>query len=406
MTAVERACPAKAALPQIGQARRELKGELGIIRDLATTAGFFDESSQTLDRTSSLIQKWAINFLKALELTNEDVVCPIYIGLMQKILTDPYSGAPVDSPALFGSDGYVYGTTSYEFAFYSRPEEIRKRSPMNPDDPSRFFTVIHPVAEYMLSWLERRNARLISIELIRMHAKVVPQHVDTSRGTAAKIDFLLAKQEETGLGFYLADLEMGLQRIAVTEEKAFEALDSQAAQTAHHLQSAQAQLEVIQAAETQAKNRLKAGIEEHMQRQVAAQSAPATVMNAQTVVRLDALGVEAQRALHQLQQKRESLERKISQLEQENQQLKVSYEHLGEEARALNQNAIQFREGILETKIAIKKAKRDNVLAAVGWAVGSWFGTWAIQAWMASTGIGASVTFSRQENFLALTRSL
>lgn len=406
MKALESAGSTSVSLPQIGQARRALIGELCTIRDLATTAGFFDESRQGLDKTSSLIQNWAINFLKALKLANEDEVCPIYIELMQEILTDPYTEAPMNKPVIFGSDGYTYGMMSYEFALYSRPEEIRKRSPMNPGNPSRFFYVVHPVAEYMLDWLQQHNALLVSLELVRMHARVVPQVVDTSMDTAAKIDFLLAKQEEAGLGFYLADLELGLQRIAATEEKAFEVLESQTAQTAHHLQSAQAQLQVIQAEETRAKNQLKASMEEHMQRQVEALSRPATSLNVETMVRLDDLGVEARQALHQLQQKRENLQREIDQLEQENQQLKTCHEQLAEDAQALNKNTILLREGIVETKIAIKKAKRDNVLEAVGWAVGSWFGTWAIQAWMTSTQIGASFTFSRQKAFLSLTRGL
>jgi hypothetical protein len=247
------------------------------------------------------------------------------------------------------------------------------------------------MAEYMLGWLESRDARLFSEELVRMHERLVPQEppIDTPMDTAEKINFLLARQE----GSYLAEFALRLQRIAVEEGKTFEVLECQSQQTTHRLQSAQTQLEVIQAEEQRAHDRLQARMEEHMHKQLQARSAPATAANAQTMARLNHLDAKAQQALEQLKQKRESLQREITQLEQENGELKISYGQLAEDAQDLNQKAILLKQTINETKIAIKKAKRHNVLEAIAWTAGSIFGTWAIQAWISTS---MSVTFDAQ----------
>ena len=392
MTSEVRALPT--SVVQLGQARRELQGELIKIRDFAESEGFFDEATQKLDGTSLLIKNWAINFLKALKLASEEEVCPTYIELLQEILIDPYTEAPLDSPVLFGNDGHTYGKMSYEIAFFSRPEEIRNRSPMKPEDPTRFCHVKHPVAEYMLGWLDRRGERLVSEELVRMHARVVPQ-VDTLTNTSEKISFLLARQRAS----YLTDFEHRLARIAVHEEKAFELLENENVQTAQQLQATQTQLQVIQAEEERAKNLLKARIEEHMQAQVQARSVPATASTAQTMANLGQLSVQARQALEQLKQKRETLEGQIEHLEKENKEIKECHAELVKNGEELKQKVIQLRETIVETKIAIKKARRNNALEAIAWVAGSAFGTWAIQAWLASSTFGVSVIFDAKKVF-------
>lgn len=77
---------------------------------------------------------------------------------LKLLLVDAFTLGHLDEQAVLGSDGHTYaGQTLIDFA-RTAPEALRRRSPMNPDDPRELTTKIHPVARFMVRWLKTKDA--------------------------------------------------------------------------------------------------------------------------------------------------------------------------------------------------------------------------------------------------------
>ncbi len=167
--------------------RRQLICELYTLREAISSSGFSDDMTRQLD-------EWHTNFSNALRsYSDERQVLSAYIGLLQNILRDPVTLAPLDKQAVLGSDGYTYGSLSLAVYKLGTSEEYRKRSPMNPNNPESLCTRPHPVVRSMLDWVEGHDALLYSKELEERYLQLIPQKHES---TAERIEKYRAKKAE------------------------------------------------------------------------------------------------------------------------------------------------------------------------------------------------------------------
>lgn len=134
----------------------------GLITDLQRIEEMLP-NTKTEDPLTEELTLWLREFREALN-TNLDVtlICDRFVDLVQRILIDSLTQAPLDSEVLLGSDGYCYGMKTLCVFENSLPETYRFRSPLdlqNPDQ-SEFFVVPHELARHMVKWLESRSKRL------------------------------------------------------------------------------------------------------------------------------------------------------------------------------------------------------------------------------------------------------
>lgn len=146
--------------------RRQFQGELIEIRSCIASLRHENERTQTVeDEMTQVIDKWQKEFTEALRLhVDADEIGKVYIELLQELLRDPLTTAPIDEGVL-GTDGHTYGKMSLILYFASASDSYQHRSPLNPNSSSSFSTVPHPVVNHMLDWLKKHRAFLCSREL-------------------------------------------------------------------------------------------------------------------------------------------------------------------------------------------------------------------------------------------------
>ncbi len=149
--------------------RRRVRAELTELKTIMRETHLQDEMTGT-------ISIWAENFWEALLLNaDDDEIFRGFSQLMQELLTDPFFGAPLDEEALLGSDGHTYGKKSHA-VWEDRVEEMyKRRSPMDPDDPTFLDLRPHPVARYMVCWLQRYNLLQVSEDIERAYNEIIPR---------------------------------------------------------------------------------------------------------------------------------------------------------------------------------------------------------------------------------------
>jgi hypothetical protein len=149
--------------------RRRLQVELSRIADRLAEAHLDDEMTQQ-------IRLWRDRFFSSLR-SNADVVAiqEEFTGLLQELLVDPISQAPLDEEAVLGSDGRTYGAMSLTLYIHSAPEAFKGRSPLDPQDPTPFSSYSHPIVRHMTSWLKDHQALLHSEELERTYRELMDQ---------------------------------------------------------------------------------------------------------------------------------------------------------------------------------------------------------------------------------------
>lgn len=134
----------------------------GLITDL-NRVGEMLHNIQTGGQLTEEVVIWHREFRAALN-TNLDV-CPIYnrfVDLLQRILVDSLTQAPLDSEAFLGNDGYCYSMKTLCVFENSLQDDYRFRSPLNLQDPDQgeFFVVPHELARHLIKWLESQDKRL------------------------------------------------------------------------------------------------------------------------------------------------------------------------------------------------------------------------------------------------------
>lgn len=160
--------PAREALIE-NRLRRILRAELSEIRDLLRETNLQDEMTGTIDI-------WAENFWKALSLNVDDEeIFREFSQQMQEILKDPIFDAPLDEEAFRGSDGCTYGKKSHAVWEDQVAEIYKRRSPMDPQNPTLIVLTPHPVVRHMVRWLKRYNLLQVSDHIEREYNELIPR---------------------------------------------------------------------------------------------------------------------------------------------------------------------------------------------------------------------------------------
>lgn len=138
-----------------------------LLADLDRVAAFFNPNLQ--DSLSPIIQQWHANFTKALrerrdkglqESDDERLnrILGIHLKQLQQLLVDPLTNTPLDSQAVLGSDGKIYGYKSIHLCMARLPPELRQRSPLHPNLEAPFTIRRHPLIQHMVGFLREWNA--------------------------------------------------------------------------------------------------------------------------------------------------------------------------------------------------------------------------------------------------------
>jgi hypothetical protein len=129
--------------------------------------------SVVLDPLTVQITDWLRRFREDLE-RNADAenVYRNYVEVLQDMLCDPITGAPLDDPQLGVEDGYTYGDKSLYVTRTPWPENEQNLSPMTRQPLT---LVPHVLASYMILWLALRNDAQFSVELEEEYRKAVAQ---------------------------------------------------------------------------------------------------------------------------------------------------------------------------------------------------------------------------------------
>lgn len=149
--------------------RRRLIHELSDLDRVIKRFNFTDEKSLQL-------KQWHANFSAALcRYQNENEVLVHYIALLQEILVDPMTQAPLDKRSVRGNDGNTYSWLTLTVYWHSTSEMYRQRSPLSPEDPTPFTFEPHFVVHAFLEWLESHGALLVSRELQQLAERVIQE---------------------------------------------------------------------------------------------------------------------------------------------------------------------------------------------------------------------------------------
>jgi hypothetical protein len=147
--------------------RRKTWADLLEINDVITQSGLSDPLTEQ-------ISLWSKEFGIALSKTrNVDALLKSYIELMQEMLRDPITLAPLDDQAVLGSDQRTYGFMSLSLYLHSVEETYKSRSPSDPSNPASFTTKPHPVARHLVAWLIKHHAHVLSEELEASYKKMM-----------------------------------------------------------------------------------------------------------------------------------------------------------------------------------------------------------------------------------------
>lgn len=149
------------------------------------------------DKTSRKMRKWLECFkadFQTSRCTQERL--NRYIGLMQKILVDDVSGAPLDENALLGTFGEVLGQITCVIHKNTTPAPYNERSPLFPKRDVKFETIPHTLARAGVNWLKAHHACLYSVELENAYLRLIPRQAP--KDTKTKVEKLREKfiQEE------------------------------------------------------------------------------------------------------------------------------------------------------------------------------------------------------------------
>jgi hypothetical protein len=382
----------------MGILRRQLLAELTEIREAIA-------SFPSQDEMTRCITEWQELFSTELQRSaNESAVCDTYIALLQRLLRDPITYAPLDLYAVLGSDGHTYGQLSLAVYALSVPEAYRQRSPMHAQDPAHFFTIPHPLVRHLLSWLQSHDALLYDEELENTYLSLLPQQPSLSTEERMRRimerqvarEAAVARREQEQRDALEAHLERQLQgwseelrqRVAPVEES----LDA-AAEAAHtrlnrmeeeqqrDFANLRARVDATDTGGEQEQERLRRQVETCLREglQPLAQRIDAHTERVTESVRAAAQGDT--RSLRELEQEILSLRATAADLGQRNQQLGRDQQTVSEQIHEAQADQKELKDRVQNLQTAIDEIQDNSLksliktVACVGGCV---FATWAI----------------------------
>jgi hypothetical protein len=344
-----------------GALRREITGFLATVMQMVN-------QSNLRDTTTTEIRNWAQTFTARVgEHADVTKAQNEFILLLQEILSDPIesirnpnAGTTLAAP-LLGSDGITYATKTLSICIDSLPEEFKRRSPIHFADAAVLTTQPHPVAAYMVRWLQEKNANIISLQVEAEYQQLINEN----RLPVLLTLEILAREEAEHVQ------RLGQEeRARIRNERIQILMQQQAEQNAREAREAERfeqellnrQVQVIQEV-------LVEPMEERIEGFAARQDG-----------RVDVLAQNNQRRLRELRVRNEQFHDNIAVLQHQNIDLRAELERLDGANQELRREAIQLQISINETRIAIEERKAGWVeslltgAAVIGICI---FATWA-----------------------------
>jgi hypothetical protein len=414
--------------------RRRLMAELNEVREQIARSGLHDEMTQQ-------IADWQGRFEATLRRSaDEEGIFRAYVALLQELLCDPVTDAPLDAYAVLGNDGHTYGQMSLAVYRISTPVEFQNRSPLDAGNPRPFTVTPHSVVRHMVGWLQRHNALLYSEELERTYLRLLPQQrpmdrqerIDGIAARQAALDRVEAERRRVHINEFDRDLDARLrafdqeleQNVAplralaeeaipeqgrdVVAEEVQERLDRVEAQNQHEFarlqarhdgmappfRAAQEQVDGVAEEERDAIARLAERIEDHIH-----------IGLEHIAERIDAYSVDALRRINEAEQRDQEAVRQlrgairrihdeIEHLAQGRQELERGQQDVAAQIDEARRETAALQQGIYQTQIAVREMKersRHSLLSTVAVIGVCVFATWAVAGVMSSSSFGASV---------------
>jgi|GEM_PF-3592359 len=420
-----------------GSLRRQLLSEMNEIADVIEKSKFYDEMTQE-------ISSWQQKFAAALKTScNEEEIRSEFIPLLQRLLTDPITRAPLDEYAVFASDGQTYSQMSLAVYQLTFPKEYHSRSPLNVNYPIRFATIPHPVVRHMIEWLKRHDAYLYTGETVRTYLRLLPRQPEerekrvedifkrtsterTRENTElSEFEKELDQQLQSRMNALSLELEQSVDRlwskwekdpIGENREAEFTARDKQIRQRlssiiqeqeeelsemddkleeACSISSVNSAYEGISKAERASIESLKTRAKEYLNQGFAPLAQRIRTHAEENEARLQEIEDEDKKSLHEVEQILKKQESDIKDLKkkviEDEKLLKAAAEQLSQAKK----DKIALDHAVLQAKIAVADMERRRtrgLLITAGIIAGCAFANWGIAAYLESIGSSISIT--------------
>lgn len=347
-----------------------------------------------LDPLTVEIADWLRKFREDLENNaNAENVYRRYVEVLQELLCDPLTGAPLDDPQLGVEDGYTYGYKSLYVVQTPWPVNERNLSPMTRQPLT---LVPHALASYMILWLALRNDALFSVELEEQYRRAVAQRQASATERINRLGQRRLAREQAQRQAEDAEFRRLQDRLSTMREERQADLQ----QLAEQVQTITAPLREVDQGIRQAEERpiiSVQAIRQQMSQIIDGQFTPLeTHINAyatHTITRLAREETEEKNECENIQRLLSGATHQISHLTQQNRELEVSGQVLQGNIEKLKQEQVQLEGNIKqlreENQRRRKKAKFKGLelLAAGVFSVAVTFGLKAM-------GIPLSVNFN------------
>lgn len=233
-------------IPLPGVNRDDLQAELRAI-------GQEIERYQGQDEIANGIRLWYERFSRAVPIA-ADVpgTTRTYIELLQRILICPITGSPLDQRARLGNDGHTYSHQGLSLFLLLADARQRQHSPLHPDLAGAFFTDRHQLVEYMVQWLEDKNALLQNQNLNALFQQLIEEHgqpvIPTRLGIALQARRARALEREQRPEAWRQALEQEDRDLEGAAVRIFNRIDERILQTIARFDARFAHLEDLDAA--------------------------------------------------------------------------------------------------------------------------------------------------------------
>jgi len=380
-----RAAPAEGVVldrPQAihdGALRRRLHVELIQLQEEIARSGLRDEMTRH-------IAKWQEDFREALNVADVEAVYKEYIQLLQELLFDPITFAPLDLNALLGSDGHTYGQMGLAVFALAVPKKYRDRSPLDAGNPAPLRVQPHPVARHAAGWLKAHDALQYSEELEKAYLELLPKPPPLDDRNARMARLIARQQELNGKEAvrrkaYGEEIENKLKEMAARDEQDIQRLHAKLDAIAGPFAGVQAQVKEIKVQEgaelANLEGRVVAIVHqgfEHVQGRIKAFANNAAA-------EIQKISAKDQVALQQFEQKAKTLQVEIHDLTQRNEALRSGQVAVVNRLKAVQHEERVLQQKINETKIAVREMKErssNQLIAGIAVVGGCIFTTWVL----------------------------